>query len=394
MAHHLLNLAHLRASTPGLTPGLGVYLNNAGASLPDRTSLQAMHRYLDEEACIGGYALKAKYAAQWQGLYHALARLIGAQAHEIAITENASAAYVKALQAVNLQQGDRVVASSLAYGTNYLNLLHLQQQRGIELRVLPVPDTEEALHTWQQTVDERVRLISLTHMPTNSGTIAPTQAVGDLARKFDVPFLLDACQTAGQLPLDVKAIGCDLLCATSRKYLRGPRGLGFLFVSDRMVQQLTPAVMDMINAEWTAADEFRFQRSASMFENWEKPFALMMGLKVAVEQANALGLQAISQRIISLAAYLRAQLRELPGVAVHDEGAELGGIVSFTKTGCPPELMQASLAEKGITTSVSGKASTWFDMHQKGLAAINRASVHYYNTREELEVLLKAVRQA
>jgi len=240
-------------------------------------------------------------------------------------------------------------------------------------------------------LDDRVKLVAVTHMPTNGGLLQPAAAIGRLARKAGAIFLLDACQTVGQMPIDVEDLGCDVLSATGRKFLRGPRGIGFLYVRRPLIERLTPPFLDIHAAEWTAPTAFTIRLDARRFENWESNVAAKLGLGAAVDYAGALGLAPIWERVRTQAARLRERLAPLPGVTVHDLGAVKGGIVTFSLAGVEPAAVQTALRAQAINVSVSGPSSTRWDMEARGLAGLVRASVHYLTTDDEIDRLAAAV---
>jgi selenocysteine lyase/cysteine desulfurase len=239
-----------------------------------------------------------------------------------------------------------------------------------------------------------VKLIAITHVPTQGGLVNPAEEIGALAREAAVPFLLDACQSVGQLPVDVQRIGCDLLSATGRKFLRGPRGTGFLYVRRSILDHVEPPFLDLRAATWTAPQRYEIRSDARRFESWETNYAAKIGLGVAADYALSWGLEAIEARITALAADLRERLQALDGVRVHDQGRRRCGIVTFTVDGVPAEQVQRRLAESGVNTSVSYASSARFDLPCRGLTELVRASVHYYNTEEELNRLVSALPSA
>jgi cysteine desulfurase / selenocysteine lyase len=386
-----IDVARARADTPGCTDDR-IHLNAAGSSLPPRPVLDAVVEHLELEARLGGYEAEAAAAERLDAAYPALARLLGCDRDEVAIVENATRAWDMAFYSLPFRSGDRILTATAEYESNYLAYLQVCRRTGA--RVEPVPDDEHgqiSVDALERMLDERVRLISITHVPTNGGLVNPAEQVGAVARRAGVPFLLDACQSLGQMPLDVERIGCDMLSATGRKYLRGPRGTGVLYVRRSLAETLEPPFIDLRAAEWLDPERYRLAPGARRFENWESFVAGRAGLAVAAGYALDLGLEAIRDRVSGLAERLRGLLAAIPGVEVRDLGIERCGIVSFTVAGVAPPDVAAELARRGVHVIPSRRSSTLLDMDARGLDALVRASVHYYNTDEELERAAAAV---
>lgn len=385
-----LDIAALRADTPGCKRV--AHFNNAGAALAPRPVLEAQVAHLRLEAEIGGYEAAARAAAAAERPYAALAAMLNCAPDEIALVENATRGWDMAFYAVTLGPGDRVLTARAEYASNYLAFLQRARQTGAVVEAIP-DDACGQVDTaaLAAMLDARVRLIAITHVPTNGGLVNPAPEIGRIARAAGVPFLLDACQSAGQLPLDVEVLGCDMLSATGRKYLRGPRGTGFLYVRRALLERLEPPFIDLHAARWTAPDRYELRGDARRFENWECNVAARIGLGVAVDYALALGLPAIAARIRGLAERMRRELAAIPGCTIRDLGRERCGIVTLTLEGLPAPAIAEALAGEGINTSVSTLGSTRLDMAGRGLDAVLRASVHCYNTEEEVDRLAEAV---
>jgi cysteine desulfurase / selenocysteine lyase len=386
-----IDVARARADTPGCTDDR-IHLNAAGSSLPPRPVLDAVVEHLELEARLGGYEAEAAAAERLDAAYPALARLLGCDRDEVAIVENATRAWDMAFYSLPFRSGDRILTATAEYESNYLAYLQVCRRTGAQVE--PVPDDEHgqiSVDALERMLDERVRLISITHVPTNGGLVNPAEQVGAVARRAGVPFLLDACQSLGQMPLDVERIGCDMLSATGRKYLRGPRGTGVLYVRRSLAETLEPPFIDLRAAEWLDPERYRLAPGARRFENWESFVAGRAGLAVAAGYALDLGLEAIRDRVSGLAERLRGLLAAIPGVEVRDLGIERCGIVSFTVAGVAPPDVATELARRGVHVIPSRRSSTLLDMDARGLDALVRASVHYYNTDEELERAAAAI---
>jgi selenocysteine lyase/cysteine desulfurase len=388
-----LNVEQLRADTPGVEQL--IHFNNAGAALMPDPVIQVMTRHLQREARIGGYEAAAQCVPELENVYGAIGRLINARPDEIAVVENATRAWDMAFYSLALKPGDVVLTSMTEYAGNYIPYLQLRQQRGIEIRVLPNDEQGQVCLVALAAMleDEHVALVSLPMIATNGGPVQPVEQIGALARAAGVLFLLDACQGVGQVPIDVQKIGCHMLAATSRKYLRGPRGMGFLYVEQSLCQRLEPAFLDLHAASLLTADSFKIRTDARRFENWECNVAAKLGLGAAAEYALAQGIEPMWQRIQHLAGYLRHRMTEVADITPQDLGRLKSGIVTFSHRRSSAAQVQQWLAAqpKRINVSTSTAGSTLLDMQHRDLLEVSRASLHAYNTEAEIDTLIDAL---
>lgn len=383
-------LPRLRAETPACAEV--IHFNHAGDSPSPRPVLDVVQGHLEREALIGGYEAEDEAIERIESVYASIGRLINAEPDEIAIVENATRAWDMAFYAIPFAPGDRIMTSVSEYGSNTIAFLQVAERTGAVIEVVPNDEHGQlSVAALADLLDERVKLVAVSHMPTNGGLVQPAGAIGRLVRETDALYLLDACQTTGQLPIDVDELGCDVLTATSRKYLRGPRGVGFLYVRRSLVEQLVPPFLDIRAATWVSHDRFEIRPDARRFENWESAVAAKLGLGRAIDYALDLGIDAIWAWVEPLAATLRDRLGGVPGVTVHDLGQTKGGIVTFTVAGVPASDVTAALKRDRINTSVSSIASTRYDMEARGLEDIVRASVHYITTEDEIQHLVDGV---
>jgi cysteine desulfurase/selenocysteine lyase len=387
------DLARVRADTPGVEHVL--HFNNAGSSLPPRQVVDAVVEHLRREAEIGGYEAAAEREDRWEHTYDAVAQLIGAHRDEIAVVENATRAWDMAFYSLPFRPGDRILTGHAEYASNWIALRQVANKTGAIVEV--VPDDEHGqidVAALERMIDERVKLVSLVHVPMTTGLVNPAAEVGRVTRAAGVPLLLDACQSIGQLPIDVNEIGCDMLSATGRKFLRGPRGTGFLYVRRGLIEQLEPPFLDLHSAEWEADGSYRIRGDARRFENWETYYAGKIGLGVAADYALALGADEIWARLQQLAGRLRDGLSALEGVTVRDRGYTRAAIVTFTVDEIAATEVQKALAAERINVNVQVKQYAWLDLGERGLDEVVRSSVHYYNIDEEVDQLVDAVRRA
>jgi cysteine desulfurase / selenocysteine lyase len=386
----LIDIDRIRADTPAVA-GL-VYLHNAGAALMPGPVAEAMKQHIDLEAGIGGYAAAARQSARLESVYGSVARLVNAAPDEIALTENATVAWQMAFYALPFRAGDRILTTEAEYAANYVAYLQVAKRTGAIIDVVPSDSSGEIdLDALARMIDERVKLIAITWIPTNGGLVNPAAAVGRIARAHGIPYLLDACQAVGQITVDVDTIGCDMLSATGRKFLRGPRGTGFLYVRRAMLERLEPPMIDHFAAPWISRGEYRLRYDARRFETWENNYAARLGLGVAVDYALDIGLGPIEARCRLLAGRLRSGLAAIRGVAIRDLGRAPAAIVSFTVEGHEARAVVSGAAAAGITIGVSNPSSTRLDAEARALPPIVRASPHYYNTEAEIDRLIAHV---
>lgn len=367
------------------------HLNNAGAALPPRSVTDAVIGHLRLEERMGGYEAAEAAADAVEHTYSAIGRLLGCRPREVAVVENATRGWDMAFYSLRFRRGDKILTSRAEYASNVIAFLQVAQRTGATVEV--VDDDEHgqvSVEDLRRRIDERVRLIALTHVPTQGGLVNPVAAVGAVARDAGVTYLVDACQSVGQLPIDVDEIGCDLLSGTGRKYLRGPRGTGFLYVRESLIEQLEPPLLDLHAARWVAADRYVVRDDARRFENWETSYAGKIGLGVAVDYALDLGMPAITRRVTSLGEKLRERLAE-SGATVHDLGEQRCGIVTFSVADVPAADVVARLSAAGVNTSISLVDYARLDLPARGLPDLVRASIHYYNTEDEIEQLVAVV---
>jgi cysteine desulfurase / selenocysteine lyase len=385
-----IDVERARRDTPATDKIL--HFNNAGAALMPTPVLQAQLRHLQLEAETGGYEAAAAEDDRIEAIYDSIARLLNADRAEIALVENATVAWDMAFYSIGFAPGDRILIAEAEYLSNQIAFQQVTRRTGAVIDVVPSDEAGEFdVEALERMIDRRVKLIAITHVPSNGGLINPAASVGRIARAHGILYLLDACQSVGQLPIDVAAIGCDMLSATGRKYLRGPRGTGFLYVRSGVLDRLEPPFLDLQAVTRVEPDRYEMRPDARRFENWERNVAAQLGLGSAVEYALGWGLADIAARIETLVDELRRRLAEIPGVSVRDSGRRLCGIVTFTVEGKAPRDIVAALRQQHINCHPSGPSSPLLVAPARRLPALVRASVHYYNTEEEVARFALAV---
>jgi cysteine desulfurase / selenocysteine lyase len=386
------DLSRARAETPGV--GHVIHFNNAGAALMPQPVVDAMVDFLRLEGRTGAYEAAERSQDLIGYAHEAIATLINCHRDELAILDSASRAWGMALASIPFEPGDRIIVSAVEYGSNYISLLHLAQRLGVAVEVLPTDaDGLVDVTELEDRLDERVRLIALVHVPMHDGLVNPVAEAGKVARRHSILYLVDACQSVGQLPVNVAEIGCDLLVGSGRKFLRGPRGTGFLYVRQDIAYRLTPAVLGLDGAEWLSST-YRIAPGARRFETWEINGASRIGLGVAVGYALGWGVERTWQRIQGLTGQLRKDLAGIRGVRVEDRGRDQCGIIALTFEEHDSHWVRARLQQAGINTWVCLENAACLDMQMRGLRSLLRVSLHYYNSPSELVRLCSVLEDA
>jgi cysteine desulfurase/selenocysteine lyase len=381
-----LDIEQLRSETPGCA--ISTHFNHSGSSLPSNTVLAVVTEHLQRESLYGPMEAAANAAGQIDEARADAAGLVGATPAEIAFCSSGSAAWGLAFAALPpLVAGDRILVGRQEWGGNLSTMQATAKRAGARIETIPVNEDGSAdANALAAMIDDHVRLVALTWLPANGGLINDAAAIGKVTRAAGIPYFIDAAQALGQLPVDVSAIGCDMLKGSGRKFLRGPRGAAILYLRNAFLETLEPAYLDVLSSTW-GEDGPHVRTDAQRFETSEKPIALLLGLGAALKQVRSLGVDAIRQRIRELSGQLRDQLGAVPGVAIHDLGTEKSGLVSFTVAGIAPQALRSRLAEKRITIAANGIPYTPLDMTARGLNEVARASVSYLNTTDEIDRL-------
>ena len=390
----MIDIERARTDTPGVERV--AHFNHAGASLMPRPVLDALIAHHRLEAEIGGYEAADAAAEAVEDSYRSLARLLGCDPDEIAIVGSATRAWDMVFYGLQFEPGDRVLISRTEYGSHAAAYWQVARRSGIVVDLVPVDeDGRISLDVLEAMIDERVKVISVAHCPDHDGLINPVAEVGRIARQSHALYIVDACQSVGQLPIDVGAIGCDVLTAAGRKFLRGPRGTGFLYVRRALIESIEPPMLDLLAADWIATDDFRIRPDARRFEDWEANYATKIGLGVAAEYALGWGLDKIRERVAMLADLLRARLREVSGVTILDRGGpERSGIVALTVGDARNEELVSALSAQAINVRLMPMTVlARYDHDVRGLTTLIRASVHYINDEAEIDRLVDAVHE-
>jgi selenocysteine lyase/cysteine desulfurase len=390
-----IDVERVRRDTPACTSV--IHFNNAGASLPPRPVTTAVIEHIELEETMGGYEAAAARQKTLDLVPIHAARLLNCDPDEVAITASDTDSWMRAfwgyLLGGALRTDDVVLVDRIAYNSHYMALLQAERHAGIKLRVVPSdPEGAIDLEALDRMLAAGAAMVTATQVGTHRGLVNPVAEIGRITRAAGVPFFLDACQAVGQMPVDVAAIGCDVLTATGRKFLRGPRGTGLLYVRREIAEHFDPPGIDGgVSGMWIDAGMYQLAEGARRFESFEYSYAARIGLGVAIEYAMEIGIEAIADRVGALAEELRRRLASVPGVHVHDGGHVRSAIVTFTLDGHEPQRVREELVARRINCTTSIAWSARLDQEARGLAEVVRLSPHYYNTDDEVDVVARAV---
>lgn len=387
----MIDVEKVRADTPGVRSV--VHFNNAGSALPPTAVTNAVIDYLKAEAIGGGYEAAASRADDLASVYDAASSMLGGDPRNWAFVESATRAWNAAFSALRFSPGDRVITTRAEYPSNMAGLLRAKEIQGIEIDIAPNDKHGQLdVAALKTMLDDRTRVVSLTHIPTQGGLVNPASEVGELLRDSSILYQVDACQSVGQLEVNVDDIGCDMLSFTGRKFVRGPRSTGMVWASDKALSQMgNPAGVDMSGSDWVAPLEIIPHPKASRFEPYETFFAGKVGLAVALRYAKDIGIANIAERNSMLANTLRSKLSGLPRVSVHDLGVKKSAIVTFKVEGYDADQIMSKLGSRSINVSTSVTNSARLDFPERGLTELVRASVHYYNNEEEIDKFIDEI---
>ena len=387
----MIDIEKIRAETPGID--FSTHLNACGSALMPKKVVDAIIEHTQLEAQMGGYEAEARKAKELNKIYDIVAKHIGASSHEIALMENSTVAWSHAFYALPLNPGSTILTSEAEYAANYVAFLQRAKKDNLTIEIVPSDESGTLdVNALESMVDKKVGLIAISWIPTNGGLVNPAEKVGQVAEKYNIPYLLDACQAAGQMSIDVKKIGCDFLSATGRKFLRGPRGTGFLYIKDKWLSTIEPAMIDHFGAPWIRKDVYELREDARRFETWENSYALRAGLGEAIIYAEEIGIDLIYERVQLLARLNRKLLSEVKNIQLRDIGIEQCGIISFSIEGKKdPKKIVDQMSEAGFAIGLVEPESTLIDSERRNLPTLLRMAPHYYNTEEEIEKTVKQI---
>jgi selenocysteine lyase/cysteine desulfurase len=372
------------------------HLNNAGAGLMPDVVTRAILEHTKLEAQLGGYEASDAREEAILDFYNQAALLINAKPTNIAFTASATDSFSRALSSIPFQAGDTILTDRDDFISNQVQFLSLEKRLGVKL--VRVNNAEEGgidLNDLQEKLQSiKPKLLAITHIPTNSGQVQPAEKIATIWSDFKKDhlrswYILDVCQSIGQRNINVQKLKCDFLSVTNRKFLRGPRGTGFLYISDEtLADELEPMFIDMRGADWTSENKYQQQKTAKRFEDWEFAYSLVIGSAKAIEYCRNAGIDKITGAINLLSTHLRSSLANNSKIRLLEKSPDVSSSVTLTVAGLSPDKIVNELRSKHINVVASYRQFAVLDFNDKNVDWAIRVSPHYYNTIDEVNTFV------
>jgi len=367
-----------------------IHFNTAGSGLLSEKTLNLMQGYLQAEHQLGAYEAELDFTAVLEvEVYANIARLLGAEAHNIALFDGATKAWVTALDSLTWFEGARVLVTPYEYAGNLIALSALHRLYGVVVEVMPLLANGDLDLAWlARNISMEVRLVSIVHIPSCCGIVNDIEGVGNIVRDYPCLYFVDACQSTGILPLKVQDIGCDVLTAAGRKFLCGPRGTGFAYLSERFLAVAQPRFTDLNRASVNEVGVVSLGgRDARCFEYAERNNAAVIGLNQAVKECLANGCGAG----LEIYQHLYRTLARAPYVSLIAPGARHEGIISFIHSRYPAVELVSYLRTQGVNCWSGYSSHTPYYMLGQGCERFVRVSINEKNSLEDADVFMSVL---
>ena len=376
-----------------------VYLDNASSTQKPRQVIDAMSRfYLEDYSNIhrGVHTLSERATRAYEAVRVKVQRFINAaEDREIIFVRgttegNNLVAYAYARPRVH--PGDEIVVSGMEHHSNIVPWQILCEEKDARLRVAPINDDGEfLLEEYARLLNSRTRLVAVTHVSNALGTVNPIRKIVELAHQQNIPVLVDGAQAVPHLKVDVQALDCDFYTFSGHK-LYGPTGIGVLYGKARLLESMSPFQSggDMITS--VTFEKTTFNKIPHKFEAGTPDIAGVIGLGAAMDYLNEIGLDCIAAYEHELLCYATEGLSKIPGVRIIGKAAEKASVLSFVLNGVHPHDIGTILDQEGIAIR-AGHHCAQPVMDRFGISATARASLAFYNTREEVDALVAGIRK-
>jgi selenocysteine lyase/cysteine desulfurase len=365
-----------------------INFNNAGSSFVTKKTSEVIKQFFSQESIYGGYYAEEKFRKKIDEFYTNTSRLINCNCDEISFVPNTTYAWNFLINSINLEKTDNVILFDNEYGSNYMSLL----KKKIKIKICSLKDGVFSEKELLQKVDNKTRFISLCHIASQSGETIDVNKLGKfINKKFPkVLFIIDACQSIGQIKIDVKKNFCSALVCSGRKYLRGPRGTGFIYLNKKLNKKIHPSIIDLKNYI-VENKKLKITSYKRIFEVFEYSPALKLGLSNSINEINNYGMKKIEKKNKSLSEYFRRELSDYSNIKFYENLNKLSGINTLSIKNKSSQNIHSYLLKKKILTSISTYQTSTNYFKKKKIKYVLRISFHYYNQIKEIDFLVKCL---
>ncbi|MDN5871800.1 MAG: cysteine desulfurase [Nitrococcus sp.] len=396
-----LDVERIRADFPILARPMSgkalVFLDNAASAQKPEAVMRAVDEcYREYYANIhrGVYQLSQRSTQAYEAVRGKVRALLnGADEREVVFVRGTTEAINLVAQSYvrpRLGSGDEILITGMEHHSNIVPWQLLCEETGAKLAVSPITDTGEAdLEDFRARLTERTRFVSLAHVSNALGTINPVQEMVAAAHERGVAVLVDGAQAVPHLAVDVAELGCDFYCFSGHK-IYGPSGVGALWGRLDLLREMRPYQGGGEMIRYVTFERSEFAEPPQRFEAGTPNIAGVIGLGAAIDYVRAIGAERIAAHEHALLEYATAQMREVEGVRIIGTAAAKAAVISFLLGRVHPHDIGTVLDLEGVAIR-AGHHCAQPVMHRYGIAATARASFGLYNTRAEVDVLVRAL---
>lgn len=368
-----------------------INFNNAGSSKNSNKVIKTIIAYLEEEQKLGGYLAAKLNRPKILNFYRVFSKLIKCKKSEISFLPSSTYGWNFFLNSISFKKNDNVIIFENEYGNNFISLL---KKKNLKIKVSKLShDGQVCFESLKENIDRNTKLVSVCHISSQCGNLIDVQKVGKIVKEINrnTLFLVDACQSIGQIDINVRKINCDVMIGSGRKYLRGPRGTGFIFIKDDLKKNLSPIISDSFSCKIVNMKKIIYKKN--YFETFEYSPALLLGLTEAIENIHSIGIKKIQKKIKKLSLYFRLKVRKLNGVIIFENECLISGINTIIINGFSTKEVLDYLLKKKILCSISDNKTSYHFFKTRKRKSLLRLSFHYYNDFKEIDFLIKTIEE-
>lgn len=376
-----------------------VWLDNAATTQKPRAVIDALTRYYEEynsNVHRGAHTLAKEATDAYEDAREKMRSFLGASSkNEIVFTRGTTEAINLAAMSwgtENLKPGDEILITEMEHHSNIVPWQLLAQQTGAVLKAAPITDRGEIdLNTYRRMFTPRTRIAAAAHVSNVLGTINPVREMAGIAHSFGAIFLVDGAQSAPHMPIDVDYLGCDFFALSGHK-MYGPTGIGVLYGKRDLLSSMPPYQGGGNMIKSVRLNETLYEDTPDRFEAGTANIADAIGLGAAADYLLSIGMENIQRHERELTVYLMNGLSKVPGIHLVGTAENKTSVVAFTHEGWDPKSIGQYLDRRGIATRAGHHCA--MPVHERfGLSGTSRASIGLYNTYEELDILIDAIRE-